>query len=259
MAIRPYRVKKSIHESHVCSAKGTSVSQTETSIQIPTADSPRLASDQSADRSQHADTTLLASQSLENTRPEVDMNILPGLNFLAAASVSNTPLQKDPKLQAIEEMTDVPISNPTKTKEEEIAIQLSETTGISLSISHLCLSQSDWDLELAREAIHFAAEFASLNGLALQASILCLDYSLWDMDNATLFLSTVVRKVSDKTGMNMEWTIECLAANEWTAKVAIETFEDVKVMNFFHPRYFILFLIFFLLPAFSLLSFIPLL
>lgn len=234
MAIRPYLLKNSIPGSHVGSAKGAGVSQAETSGLIPNADYPQLASDESAGKFQPADITLLASHFLESPRPEADM-ILPGLNFLAAVAASNKPLQQDPKLYAMEETTDISTSKTTETKEEEIVIKLSETAGISLSISHLCLSQSEWDLELALEAVNFAAEFASTNDLELQASILCLDYKLWDMDSAALFVRTVGQEVSDKTGMTIDWAMECLASNGWTVKRAVKAFEDVKVMNYsFH-------------------------
>lgn len=184
------------------------------------------------------------------------MKILPGLDLLAAATASNELLQQDPKLQAKEEMPNISASKITLTKEDEIAIQFSETNDISLSISYLCLSQSDWDLELATEAIAFAAEFARLKGLELQASILCLDYNLWDMDNAILFVKTVVQEVSDKTGMTLDWAMECLASNEWTVNKAVEAFEDVKVNKFFPLVYCFCFPSLFQ-PFLSLLSFSP--
>lgn len=189
---------------------------------------------------------LLASHFLESSKTEADM-ILPGLNFLAAVAASNKPLQQHPKLYDMEEMTDISTSK-TETKEEEIVIKLSETAGISLSISHLCLSQSDWDLELALEAVKFAAEFASVNDLELQVSILCLDYKLWDMDSTALFVRTVGQEVSDKTDMTMDWAMECLASNGWTAKKAVKAFEDVKVMNYFFSFFITSFHFHFILP-----------
>lgn len=163
----------------------------------------------------------LASHPVEPSEP-----VLPVLNFLAAASAPNEGLQHDNKLEAPE------------IKEEEIVIQLSEIAGISLPISHLCLSQSDWDLELALEAVNFATEFASPNDLTLQTSILCLDYNLWDMETATLFVKSVAQGLSDKTGMTMNWSIDCLAANGWTAKEAMEAFEEAKVMSSFFSFFY---------------------
>lgn len=53
------------------------------------------------------------------------------------------------------------------------------------------------------------------------------------MEHAALVAGSVAKEVSDKTGMTMDWAIECLYANGWTVKEALEGFEAVKVYNLF--------------------------
>lgn len=231
--IRPYRAKGSGPQRHVGPAKGTGVSQMEPSIQIPKADSPRLASNESEGRAQPSEISLPTSPCLESSKPDVNTNPLPASTCVAAAAPTEFLQQKEPNLAAPEQTVDVSKTSNTITEiiKEEMAIQLSKCTGISLPISHLCLSQSDYDQGIAVEAINFAADFASPNGLALQASILCLDNSLWDMEDAALVAGTVAKEVSDGTGMTMDWAIECLHATGWTLKGALEGFEAVKVCS----------------------------
>lgn len=245
LVIRPYHAKNSIGESHVRSDEGTGASRTDTSGPLSDAASPRFSSDESADRYHSADIT-------EYTKPD-DMNVkfLPGLDFLAAATASNKSLQEDLKPEAKEEMPNILTPKPTMTREDEMVIQFSETNAISLEVSYRCLSQSDFNLELAHEAVAFASEFARLNDLVLQSSIICLEENLWNMDNATLFIQTVGQEVSDKTGMTIDWALECLAANGWTANEAVESFEDLKVNKVLLSFFFFLFLSF----LFSLFSF----
>lgn len=229
--IRPYRAKSSIPESHIELAKGNVVSQTEPSAQVPNAECPALAPRVFEDRAQPVDIALPTSPYTEISRPEVDPNPLPVCNLLAATAPPECQ-QQDPKLEEPYVTTTSPLAI-TEVAKEAIAVQLSKITGISLSISHLCLSQSDYDQAIALEAINFAADFATPNGLALQASILCLDNSLWNMEHAALVAGSVVKEVSEKTGMTMDWAIDFLYANGWTVKEALEAFEAVKVYNFF--------------------------
>lgn len=231
--IRPYRAKSAIPESHIELAKGAVVSQAEPSALVPNAECPQLALLVFEDRAQPADISLPTSPCTEISKPEVDTNPLPVCNFLPATAPTEC-LQQGPKLEGPEvTLTDTLTLAITEIAKEAIAVQLSKITGISLPMSHLCLSQSDYDQAIALEAINFAAEFASPNGLALHASILCLDMSLWDMERAALFAGGVVKEVSDKTGMTMDCAIECLYANSWTVKEGLEDFEAVKVYNFF--------------------------
>ena len=232
--IRPYRTESSILESHVSPAKETVVSQTGLSVQIPNAECPQLAPHM-CDRVQPADIILPTSPCTEIFKLEVDTNSLPVCDCLLAAGAAAPTefIQQDSKLEG-PEVTDTSTPRITEIAKEAIAIQLSNITGISLPISHLCLSQSDYDQAMALDAINFAAEFASPNGLALQASILCLDNSLWDMDHAALVAGSVAKEISDKTGMTMDWAIECLYANGWTVKEGLEGFEAVKVFIFHH-------------------------
>lgn len=233
--IRPHRTESSIPESHVGPAKETVVSQTGLSVQIPNAECPQLAPHM-FDRAQPADIILPTSPCTENFKLEVDTNPVPVCDCLLAAAAPAAPsefLQQDPKLEELE-VTDTSTPTIAEIAKEAIAIQLSNITGISLPISHLCLSQSDYDQAIALDAINFAANFASPNGLALQASILCLDNSLWDMEHAALVAGSVAKEISDKTGMTMDWAIECLYANGWTVKEGLESFEAVKVFTFHH-------------------------
>lgn len=249
LVIRPYHAKNSIGESHVRSDEGTGASRTDTSGPLSDAASPRFSSDESADRYHSADIT-------EYTKPD-DMNVkfLPGLDFLAAATASNKSLQEDLKPEAKEERPNILTPKPTMTREDEMVIQFSETNAISLEVSHRCLSQSDFNLELAHEAVAFASEFARLNDLVLQSSIICLEENLWNMDNATLFIQTVVQEVSDKTGMTMDWALECLAANGWTANEAVESFEELKVNKVL--LLFLFFIFIFVFPLFLFFSTFP--
>lgn len=234
LSIQPYHIHKSNAGGHVCRpAKGLGVSLTETSGPISTTSS------KSTDRSQLNDTTLLASRSLGSSKPDMAINILPGLNLLEAevAAMPNETLQQDPKPYAAMEET----SKPIMSTEGKLVYQLYEATGISLSIAQLCLSQSNWNLELALEAVNFAIEFARPNGLELQASILYFDHNLWDMDVAALFIDNVAEEVSDKTGMTIDLAMECLAYNGWTVKRALEAFGKAKVNKsfiFFSYYYF---------------------
>lgn len=228
--IRPYRAKSSIPESPVDLAKGTVVSQTELSAQVPNAGCPQLAPLVSQDRTQTVDIAIPTSPYTESSKPEVDPNPLPVCNSLAATAPPEC-LQQKPELEE-HEVTTTSTLAITEVAKEAIAVQLCNITGISLPISHLCLSQSDYDQAIALEAINFAADFASPNGLALQASILCLDNSLWNMEHAALVAGAVVKEVSEKTGMTMDWAIEFLYANGWTVKEALEGFEAVKVYQF---------------------------
>lgn len=219
-------------ESHVGPAKVPGVSQKGRSFQSPKGDSPP---DESEARAQSRLIKLLPCSCSETSmKPEVNMPTLPAFSYLAAAPPPNE-LQPDPKVEAPEEIDDALMSKATGTKNEEFAMEISKIAGISLPISHLCLARSDWDREIALDAINFAADFASPNGLTLQASILCLENSLWDMDDAALVAGRVAKEVSGKTGMTIDWSIECLHANGWTAKGAVEAFEMVKVsILFFH-------------------------
>lgn len=219
--IRPYRAKSSIPESHADLAKGTVVSQTEPGAQVPNAECPQLTPLVSQDRTQPVDIALPTSPDTEISKPEVDPNPLPV-----------ECLQQEPKLEEPEVTTTSTLAI-TEVAKEAIAVQLCRITGISLPISHLCLSQSDYDQAIALEAINFAADFASPNGLALQASILCLDNSFWNMEHAALVAGSVVKEVSEKTGMTMDWAIEFLYANGWKVKEAMEGFEAVKVYQSF--------------------------
>lgn len=49
------------------------------------------------------------------------------------------------------------------------------------------------------------------------------------MERAALVAGSIAKEVSDKTGMTMDWAIECLHANGWTMKEGLEDFEAVKV------------------------------
>lgn len=138
--IRPYHAKSSIPESHVGLAKGTVVSQAEPSAELQNAEHPQLALFVFEDRAQPADITLSTSPCTEISEPEVGTNPLPVCNLLAAAAPTEF-LQQDPKLEVIDTST----LAITETAKEAIAVQLSKITGISLPISHLCLSQSDYD------------------------------------------------------------------------------------------------------------------
>lgn len=229
--IRPYRAKSSIPESHVDLAKGAVISPTEPSAQVPNAECPQPAPLVFDDRAQPVDIELPTSPSTEISKPEVDSNPLPVCNLLAETAPPEY-LQQEPKLEEPDVTTTTSTLAITEVAKEAIAVQLSQITGISLPISHLCLSQSDYDQAIALEAINFAADFASPNGLALQASILCLDNSLWNMEHAALLAGSVVKEVSEKTGMTMDWAIEFLYANGWRVKEALEGFESVKVYQF---------------------------
>lgn len=246
--IRPYRAKSSIPESHVDLIKGTVVSQTETSVQVPHAEHPQLAPLVFEDIAQPVDFALPTFPCTEISKPELDPNPLPVCNFLAATAPPEC-LQQGPKLEGPEVIATSALAI-TEIAKEAIAVQLSKITGISLPISHLCLSQSDYDQAIALEAINFAADLASRNGLALQASILCLDNSLWDMERAALVAGSIAKEVSDKTGMTVDWAIECLHANGWTVKEGLEDFEAVKVKKkiflfLFHIHLLALFEIYF--------------
>lgn len=259
--IRPYHAKSSITESHVGPAKGILISQqTEPSVQIPNADSPQVACNEPEDGAQPAVLTkLTASPPLsEMPKPEADTNPLPASSCLAAA-VAAVPAEssqsEDPNLaQALEQQgPDVSTKSNMATEEtikKEMAISLSQIAGICSDTSHLILSQSDYDQDIALQAINFAAEFASLNGLSLQCSILLLDYSLWDKDRAALVVGSVVREVIDQTGMTMDWAIDCLNSNGWTTKAALERFKRLKVNTKFFFRYsFVCFFLFFFFCA----------
>lgn len=165
---------------------------------------------------------------MESSKPEVEPNPLPVCNLLAETAPTEY-LQQEPKHEEPDVTTTTSTLVITEVAKEAIAVQLSQITGISLPISHLCLSQSDYDQAIALEAINFAADFASANGLALQASILCLDNSLWNMEHAALLAGSVVKEVSQKTGITMDLAIEFLYLNDWKVKQALEGFEEIKV------------------------------
>ena len=224
--IRPYRAKGLIPESQVAPTKGTLVSQMEPSVRISNADSTPLACDVFEDRSQPAEMALPASPDSEISQPEVDTSPLPAPNCLAAAAAAPTKnlQQQDPNFAA-PEGTDI------ETEKQAMAMQLSKATGISLATSRLLLPQADYDEALTIEAIVFATDFAKSNGLSLQSSILCLDNSLWDIEDAALVSMTMAREVSDKTGMIMDWAVECLHASGWTIGEALKTFKADKVIE----------------------------
>lgn len=219
------------------------------------ANSPRLGSDEHATGSQPADVTLLASHPrLASPTPDARMRILPGLDALASATATNDLLQQEFLPPINEEMPNTSTEELPMIKKQEIEMQLSNITGIALWVSNLCLSQADWNLDLAVEAVTFAQEFATLHSLGLQASILCLDYNLWNSDIATIFVRTAVQEVSDRTDMTMDWAIQCLEGNGWKVDEAIASYEDVKVNKLFSLFYYFWFFFFFLFP--SLLSFL---
>lgn len=69
------------------------------------------------------------------------------------------------------------------------------------------------------------------------------------MEHAALIAGSIAKEISDKTGMTMDWAIECLYANGWTVKEGLEGFEAVKVCKIFFLSFFLSLLCFFFLLA----------
>lgn len=272
LSIRPYHENLSIrHKSGVGSDNNNGPRISIGPIFSSNKDSPpRLSSDEHANIPMPADTdtSLLASHSLAASSglDGGGMRILPGLDALAAATAAEAaavaaaaatelslPLQQNLMIQSQEMRNDDDVFSTTtrseepstmtkeKKKEKEIEIEFSNITGLPPQVSHLCLSQADWKLELALEAITFASEeFAIPNDLLLTNSILCLDYNLWNKDVAEVCLQTVVKELSDKTGLTMDSAIECLDKNGWKIDQAIHSFEDLRVSTKNFSLYFFL-------------------
>lgn len=162
------------------------------------------------------------------SQTRVETSPLPAPNCLAAAAAAAVPTknlqQQDPNFVA-SEGTDI------ETEKQAMAMQLSKATGISLATSRLLLPQADYDEALTIEAIVFATDFAKSNELSLQSSILCLDNSLWNVEAAALISITMARELSHKTGMIIDWPVECLHASGWTIEDALKSFKADKVIE----------------------------